>query len=54
MDTEANAAVKAAVNAWDKAPMHIKAMAGAYMKPILHALQALERAIGEGRNGNGT
>lgn len=32
----------AAGAAWDKAPMHIKAMAGAYVTPLMQAIQAME------------
>ena len=39
------AAVAGAVAAWDKAPMHIKAMAGAYMGPILEAMQAFGQEL---------
>jgi hypothetical protein len=39
------AAVAGAVASWDKAPMHIKAMAGAYMGPILEAMQALGQEL---------
>lgn len=35
------AAVEAAAKAWEGAPLHIKAMAGAYVGPLLKALQAI-------------
>jgi len=35
------AAVAQAAAAWDKAPMHVKAMAGAYVAPLLAALAAV-------------
>ena len=38
---EALAKVEAAEKAWAKAPVHVKAMAGAYMQPVLEALRAL-------------
>lgn len=38
-------AVSEAVKAWAAAPMHIKAMAGAYVGPILAALQAMSREM---------
>lgn len=41
----ASQAVLAAGIAWDKAPLHVKTMAGAYMRPILQALDALNAEI---------
>jgi hypothetical protein len=38
---EAQAAVKVAREQWEGAPFHVKAMAGAYMEPVLKALEAL-------------
>ncbi len=38
-------AVSKAVKAWAAAPMHIKAMAGAYVGPLLAALQAMSREM---------
>lgn len=40
---EAQAAVKVAREKWEGAPFHVKAMAGAYMEPVLAALDALLR-----------
>lgn len=39
------AAVAAAVKAWDGAPLHFKAMAGAYVGPLLEAIQAISAEI---------
>lgn len=40
-------AVAEAVAAWAKAPAHIRAMAGAYVGPLLAALQALEARVND-------
>lgn len=40
---EAQRAVKVARQQWEGAPFHVKAMAGAYMEPVLAALDALLR-----------
>lgn len=40
---EAQRAVKVAREKWEGAPFHVKAMAGAYMEPVLAALDALLR-----------
>lgn len=37
--------VNDAIAAWEKAPMHVRAMAGAYVGPILAALIALADAV---------
>ena len=39
------AAVAEAAAAWNGAPLHIKAMAGAYVGPILAALQAMSQEM---------
>jgi hypothetical protein len=39
------AAVLAARSAWDGAPLHIRAMAGAYVGPLLAALEAIGREL---------
>lgn len=39
------AEVLAAWEAWRKAPMHVKAMAGPYVEPIFTALWAMSRAV---------
>jgi hypothetical protein len=39
------AAVMEAVKAWNGAPMHIRAMAGAYVGPLLEALQAISAEL---------
>lgn len=39
------AAVAAAVRAWDGAPLHIKAMAGAYVGPLLEAIEAISAEL---------
>ena len=31
--------------AWDKAPMHVRVMAAAYVEPILEALAGLNREV---------
>ena len=36
-------ALKRAEDAWDKAPAHIKVMAGAYVGPLLEALKAIDK-----------
>ncbi len=36
-------AVKKARQQWEGAPFHVKAMAGAYVEPILAALEAQQR-----------
>lgn len=41
----ASDAVAAACAAWATAPLHIKAMAGAYVRPIIIALEALKNDI---------
>ncbi len=38
-------AVSEAVKAWAAAPMHIKAMAGAYVGPLLKAIEAINAEI---------
>lgn len=38
-------AVYAAFDAWNKAPAHVKAIAGAYMGPVLEALGAINREL---------
>lgn len=38
-------AVGQAAAAWAKAPAHVRAMAGAYVGPLLAALQELERRV---------
>ena len=38
-------AVDKAVLNWQGAPMHIKAMAGAYMVPVLEALREVSQAV---------
>lgn len=38
-------ALEAANEAWDKAPMHIRMMAGEYVAPILAALADQQRQI---------
>lgn len=43
------AAVLAARSAWDGAPMHIRAMAGAYVGPLLAALEAIVRELDQQR-----
>lgn len=54
------AAVSEAVKAWAAAPMHIKAMAGAYVGPILAALKAMSaemdgcKALNSACGSNGT
>lgn len=40
----AEAVAKAAV-AWSAAPIHIKAMAGAYVAPLLEALEAMNSEL---------
>ena len=40
---EAQRAVKVAREKWEGAPFHVKTMAGAYMEPVLAALDALLR-----------
>lgn len=40
---EAQKAVKLARQKWEGAPFHVKAMAGAYMEPVLAAMDALLR-----------
>ena len=40
-----SAKVTAAINAWSGAPMHVKAMAGAYVGPLLEALTAINREL---------
>ena len=44
--------VDEAQKAWDAAPVHVKVMAGPYMRPVLHALSEMGKAIEEVRNGN--
>ena len=38
-------AVSEAVKAWAAAPMHIKAMAGAYVGPLLEAIKAISEEL---------
>ena len=38
-------AVLAARQSWDKAPLHVKMMAGAYVSPLLQALEALHMDV---------
>lgn len=38
-------AVQDALTAWNAAPLHVKAMAGAYVKPLLWALASIARAL---------
>lgn len=55
-------AVEDAVSAWATAPLHVKTMAGNYMRPLLIALHALSaqateqaaqiEALQKGPNGN--
>lgn len=40
---DAAKAVQEARDKWEGAPFHVKAMAGAYMEPVLAALEALLR-----------
>lgn len=40
---EAKKAVSEAREKWVGAPVHVKVMAGAYMEPVLRALEALLR-----------
>lgn len=42
---EQGMAVAEAVAAWAKAPAHVRAMAGAYVGPLLAALQSLEGRV---------
>lgn len=44
-------AVGQAVAAWAKAPMHVKTMAGAYVGPLLVALQQLEARVSAAERG---
>ena len=37
--------VFAAVEAWNNAPLHIRAMAGAYVTPLIDALVAIAQEI---------
>jgi hypothetical protein len=37
--------VEDALSAWDNAPLHVRAMAGQYVGPILAALAALQRDL---------
>ncbi len=46
-------AVAQAVEAWNGAPMHIRAMAGAYVGPLLAALEAMGREIDELKQAKG-
>lgn len=39
------AAVAEAAKAWDGAPLHIKAMAGAYVGPLLEAIKAISEEL---------
>ena len=43
--------VDEAQKAWDAAPVHVKVMAGPYMRPVLHALSEMQKAIEEVCNG---
>lgn len=43
--TDRRQAVSEAEKAWEKAPVHIKAMAGAYVCPLLRAIRALSDEI---------
>lgn len=45
--TAASTAAREAASAWEKAPMHVKAMAGPYVKPMIAAVLALAQAIEE-------
>lgn len=50
MATSASSAASAAqeaASAWEKAPLHVKAMAGPYVKPLLAAVLALAHAAEE-------
>lgn len=38
-------AVACADAAWARAPMHVKAMAGAYVGPLLAAMQAMNKEL---------
>jgi hypothetical protein len=40
---EMTQAVQEARQKWEGAPFHVKAMAGAYMEPVLKALECMER-----------
>lgn len=42
-------ALQGALNAWEKAPAHVKVMAGAYVGPLLLALGALGEEVEEQR-----
>lgn len=43
--------VSAASAAWNKAPAHVRAMAGAYVSPLLGALIAINHELGALKNG---
>ena len=40
-----NEAIKSAREGWDGAPLHIKKMAGAYVEPLLDALNAINHEL---------
>jgi hypothetical protein len=44
---ETTKAVAAAAAAWAKAPAHVRAMAGAYVGPLLAALMAINEELQE-------
>lgn len=41
-------AVQKAKKAWEAAPLHVKAMAGAYVDPIIVAMMEIAAALPEG------
>jgi hypothetical protein len=38
-------AISTASKAWEKAPIHVKAMAGAYVAPLIEALQRINNEL---------
>lgn len=42
---EAARAAKAAAEQWKKAPLHVRTMAGAYIEPVIYALNAMAMAV---------